>query len=499
MTRSLPEHPSLDHYKREAKALLKAQRTGDAEARRRLREHLPRLATGPDPETDSPAVSLAEAQRVIALEHGFPSWARLKRRIEVVTSEAAEPLRPFFTHMAPYEDRAGALLSPLRGGDPVALELLRTHHPRFAGATAETARAVELDIDDARLVFARRHGFESWEELRNHVQSIEPVAEGDFALATSALQAGDVERLSALLQQSPGLLAARNREHETLLHLAVGEGQPAAVRLLLEAGADPNAERPDGWTPLHAAAYGHPPEPVPGPQKTALQAMELLLGAGADPAREAKGSGGTPLVQALFWGHRALAERLAREGLTPRNLRVAAGLGRKDLVLELFDGDRLRPEAGRARGFYRVHTGFPEWAPSDEPQEILDEALAYACRSARLEAAELLLERGADVNGVAYMCPPLHWVARTDYTDVAAWLLERGADPNRRADFGGNRGLTPLHAAVWAGRIDMVRWLATHGADLELADEMHESTPLSWASFFRHDDIAAALREMGAR
>ncbi len=497
MTRTLPERPSLDHYKRQAKTLRRAHRNGDVDVRNRLRVHLPRLAGASDAEIDAAEMTLADAQWVIAREHGFESWAKFKRRIEVVTSDAAEPLRPFSTHMFTYEDRAGGLLSLLRRADPGALDLLRKHHPRFADATAESVRDAGLEMDDARLVFARRHGFQSWEELRSHVESIEPVAEGSLGLATVALRAGDVARLATLLHTDPGLTAARNKEDETLLHVAVAEGQLGAVRLLLGAGADPNAANHEGWTPLHQAAYGHPPEPVPGPQKAALEAIELLLGAGADPECQAKGTGGTPLAQSLFWGHNALAERLAREAVTPHNLRVAAGLGRVDLVRELFNGDgRLRPEAGAGRGFYRVHTGFPEWAASDDAQEILDEALSYACRSARLEVAELLLERGADVNGVAYMCPALHWAGRTNHMEVAAWLLERGADPNQLGDFGGNRGLTALHLAVWAGRIDMVRWLATHGADLTIADQMHQGTPLGWAGFFNHDDIADALRQL---
>lgn len=495
MTRTLPERPSLDQYKRQAKELLKACRNGDAEARERLRARLPRLAAASD--SEAARIALADAQRVIALEHGFPSWAKFKRRIEAVTSDAAEPLRPFSPYMHTYEDRTGGLLSLLRRADPAALDLLRKHHPRFADATAESVRAAEIEMDDARLVFARRHGFESWEELRGHVESIEPVAEGALARATQALNAGDVKQLGVSLRTDRGLVAARNKVGETLLHVAVAEGQHRAMRLLLDAGADPNAASREDWTPLHQAAYGHPPEPVPGPQKAALEAIELLLDAGADPACEAKGTGGTPLVQALFWGHNPLAERLAREAVVPHNLRVAAGLGRTDLLRELFDaGGGLRAEARTGRGFYRVHEGFPDWTPSDDPQEILDEALSYACRSARLEAAELLLERGADVNGVAYMCPALHWVARTNHVEVAAWLLERGADPNRLADFGGNRGHTALHQAVWAGRIDMLRWLATHGADLSVADETHESTPLGWAGFFHYDDIANALRQL---
>ncbi len=53
-----------------------------------------------------------------------------------------------------------------------------------------------------------------------------------------------------------------------------------------------------------------------------------------------------------------------------------------------------------------------------------------------------------------------------------------------------------LDLAVKTGRIDMVRWLATHGADLTIADQMHQSTPLGWAGFFNHDDIAEALSQL---
>ena len=155
----------------------------------------------------------------------------------------------------------------------------------------------------------------------------------------------------------------------------------------------------------------------------------------------------------------------------------------------------LRAPAFADRGFYRVHDGFPEWAPTDDPQEVLDEALSYACRSARIEAAELLIGWGADPNGVAYMCPPLHWVARTNHTEVADWLLAHGADVNRLADFGGNRGLAPLHCAVWSGRIEMVRFLVSRGADLDLHDRMHQSPPASWARHFGLDDIARVLED----
>ena len=70
-----------------------------------------------------------------------------------------------------------------------------------------------------------------------------------------------------------------------------------------------------GWTPLHQAAYGNSAEGV-----------RLLLGFGGRVEGSARGEGGTPLVVALFWGHREASAVLAGHGTPPGNLRVAAGL-----------------------------------------------------------------------------------------------------------------------------------------------------------------------------
>src|SRR6185295_7855945 len=107
------------------------------------------------------------------------------------------------------------------------------------------------------------------------------------------------------------------------------------------------------------------------------QLARMLLDAGAPVEASARGDGGTPLVVALFWGNTATAELLAELSLAPRNLRVAAGLGRVELIDELVG----TASAGAHRGFYRPHSGFPTWHPTDDPQEILDEALAWAARS----------------------------------------------------------------------------------------------------------------------
>src|SRR5687767_456792 len=75
--RPLPPRPSLEHARKEAKALLRRLRAGDPDALSRLRERTSRT------EKKSPAPSrLADAQLVIAREHGFASWPRLVRYLE---------------------------------------------------------------------------------------------------------------------------------------------------------------------------------------------------------------------------------------------------------------------------------------------------------------------------------------------------------------------------------------------------------------------------------
>ncbi|MGH7701052.1 MAG: ankyrin repeat domain-containing protein [Gemmatimonadales bacterium] len=501
--RSLPAVPNLEQQKKQARELLEAARAGDAVALERFRAHHPRLGALPAAQWPPVGLALHDAQLVLAREYGFASWPKLKAHIEGVV--AARRTRPFVRELQYYEDRARGLLEVLADGAPATLEQVRAWHPRFGGASDDeiqvAATSKAFTIDDARLVYARQHGCASWDDFTQYLRRLD-AGEGagaePFMEVVEAGRGGAWKRVSALLGAHPDLVRARGTNGNTLLNLAsslvacpppeapMSADRLAPVRLLLEAGADPNQANDRGWTPLHQAGYRNDPEMV-----------DLLLGAGARADVEAHGAGGTPLAVALFWGNCEAAEVLATAGIVPRNLRVASGLGRADLVRACFAPDGgLTPEARAARGFYRPHSGFPRWQPSDDPQEVLDEALVWAAKAGRLEVMAELVQRGARVDADPYRGTPLLWAAAAGRLEAARWLLDHGADVNQRATFGGpehGQGVTALHLAAQDNRLALADLLVARGADPTVEDAIYHSTPAGWAAHFGCHEVKAYL------
>jgi len=468
-TPPLPAAPSLEQLRNRARDLQRAHRAGDPDARARVAAHAPKPAAAGEP------LKLSTAQLVIAREHGFPSWPRLRAYAERVAAGGPGLQFAYHADLDYYAGRAEGLRASAEDGTPGAVAAFAT-----AGAPPTP--------DGARTVVARLHGFPSWPALRRHVAALRSGGGEPFARAYRALEAHDHTALAAELDRFPGLVHASGTNGNDLLGMATATGDERTVRLLLDRGADPAHANAHGWTPLHQTAYSN---------QTRLAA--LLLDAGAPATADGRGDGGTPLVAALFWGHRATAELLAeRGGLHPRNLRVAAGLGRGDVVDDLVRPDgTLSPEAGAHRGFYRPHSGFPAWHPGGSPQEALDEALAWAARSDRVDTLDVLVARGARVDADVYRGTALAWAAATGRVAAVERLIVLGADPSGRGTFGGpdhGDGITALHLAAQNGDIAVIRALLAGGADPAVVEAAHGGTAADWAGHFGHDAAAALLR-----
>jgi ankyrin repeat protein len=382
--------------------------------------------------------------------------------------------RAYRDDIAYYEERALGLLASASDGTPSAI------------ATFQASRA-PLTAAGARTVVAHAHGDASWAQLRRHIAGL---SDDPFALAYRALEAHDLDALRGQLESDPIIVHARGTNGNDLLGMATATCDERLVALLLAAGCDVAGANVHGWTALHQAAYVGLP-----------LLARMLLDAGAPVHAEARGDGGTPLVVALFWGHAQTAELLAGHGVLPPNLRTAAGLGRADLVDELVGSDgALAARAGVARGFYRPHSGFPAWQPSDDPRQILDESLAWAARNDRADVLDPLVARGADLGADVYRGSALAWAAACGRVAAIERLIALGADPSGRTTFGGpdhGERATALHLAAGGGHLDAVRALLAAGADPRARDGCHDSTPAGWAEHAGCDDeVTRLLREL---
>ena len=240
---------------------------------------------------------------------------------------------------------------------------------------------------------------------------------------------------------------------------------------------------------------------VASTQKSALHSVGsaemagLLLERGADPGIETMLPGGTALVHAIIWGWPDVARVIAAADRAPDNLRVAAGLNDLIAIEGAFDANGVLTEAARARRtYYRPNYGWFPWVSSDDDQEVLDEALILAATNGHLEAARLLVAKGARIDGRAYETTPLLRATFRNRIEMVDWLLDQGADPNATGWLGGHaKGVSAFHLAAADGRVEIIERLRKAGADPAIRDDLYRSTPAGWARFHGHPELADRL------
>ena len=296
-------------------------------------------------------------------------------------------------------------------------------------------------------------------------------AHGDGMTAIHwAAERGDAELAEMLAYAGANTTAVTRIGLYTPLHLAAKSGSTAVAKVLIRSGADVNAKaNPSGAAPIHLAALSG-----------SADMINLLADAKADVnAREAELEQ-TPLIFAASANRAAAITALLTRGAdanassktidVPKQGRLdRAAVDQQRKVIEGFVGkdSSRRPSPAQMQAAIQasrelLRSGkIPPLDPNAppprgfNPEEINPPvstkggmtALLHAARQGYLEAANALLDGGADINKTQAgdETSPLLTATINGQFDMAMLLIKRGANPNIAAR---NNGVAPLWAAV---------------------------------------------------
>jgi ankyrin repeat protein len=515
--RLLPERPSLEQYKKQAKELVRDCAAGLPSDLTRLRRHHPLLR---HIAADQPClIGLAAAQLVIAREHNFVSWPKLASHIKKLNmirslESLSDPVSTFIEvasvdihgwHASGTTDYATMILS--------RYPKVATANIYAAAVLGDEAAVREFLIHNPSLATSKG-GPHKWDPLTylcfsRYLRLDQSRSDAFTATARVLLAAG----ASANACWWDTIDDPPRQVPETAIYGAAGLAQHLGVtQLLLEHGADPNDEE----TPYHVAE---------GNNNAVLQiilesgrfnqlslatvlarkadwheqkGMQLALQHGANPNYQTTWKA-TPFQHSIRRDNAiSMIEMLLEHGADPylRNnttghdaFQMAAHHGRGD-VLRLLEN----------RGF------------ASRLEQPLDQLVA-ACATADLLRARLLLAE--------------HPTLFNPFLHIGGALLARFAGINNLSgircllDFGipvnvvwpegdpffdETRNSNALHVAAWRGNHDVVRELISRGASVNATDGRGR-TPLqlavkacvdSYWKELRQPDSVAALLAAGA-
>jgi ankyrin repeat protein len=411
MKKQLPGRPNLEQLKKQAKAVLRGRKTSE--------------------------FTLSDAQRTIANEYGFPSWAALKKHV--------------LSHAAASDAAVSALLDAAARGDLAQVSKLLDEHAGIinerGGALTRTAlhcaagaaheAVVRLLLERGADPNIRCEGdsatplhFAAEKEhlgiIRLLIESgADPVGEGDYHELEII---GWATCFGSCRREIVEYLTAHGARHNIFSAVAMGE---AGIIRKLVAQSHVNLEKRMDLAnrrrmPLHLAVVKKQPLSV---------AALLELGANVESLDEASF---TALDQAALSGEREIVELLLAHGAEVR-LPAAFALERTRDIEKLLRKDPQCLKPGNRWGNLIVR------ASEQAPRPVI----------------ESLIRAGACVN----------------------------VRDHPRTAVDSTSGYTPLHAAAFHGNISAAAVLLEHGANVRALDERYQGAPSGWAEYAGHAEV----------
>jgi ankyrin repeat protein len=293
------------------------------------------------------------------------------------------------------------------------------------------------------------------------------------------IRANDLKALQQTIQR--GGTEVLDALDWTPLHYAALYGSPEAVRMVLQAGGDPNARNRSQVTPLMFGAYS-------------LEKTRLMVEKGGDVNAKAS-DGTTPLwVAAGAQGNERTVRYLLEKGANVKEI--------------LPNGGDYLMRAAAHEGAGTIRLLLEKGTDPRRANKYGDTALTESFSIGDHDKAGILLAVGADPNAAntdagtvkngpidSFGVTPLMLAATMNDPGQVSALIKAGA----KLDTTDHRRMTALMMAVGTDRANLgiVQRLIDAGADLNVADRYGE-TALDWAQKYGNPAVLAALKKAGA-
>ena len=310
---------------------------------------------------------------------------------------------------------------------------------------------------------------------------------------------GDVESVKRMLDASEDKIAlCKSRQpfwsdYENPLVVACFQGHAEAVRLLIDAGTDPNSPFEIDVAGEKVKQWGHPLWLAAN--RGHYEVVKLLLVRGANPNTAVYASGNA-VCWAYQYGHKRVADLMFQHGAVADLLSYCL-TNNLPAISEILHRDASERDGLLGDAILAGNINVVAMALRDNP--LHDEAQGFKLLEAAVRGWRL---GNLKINNEGF--------ERRNYITILGMLLEQGVNPNLRNSRDERFSFTILHHL--AGKscnpityghteeevVEFARLLLNYGADINAIDSKLKSTPLGWAARFGGKKLVEFLLDCGA-